>query len=368
MSPKKITPEKPAEEVTPSPAKSSIQWSVILSWGATALVVLVLLLVLFNGLPFSNQNEAPVVDENPTAVALPLPTLQATDAASVLDVDRAANIDTTVPDGVRQSITKYTIEAGDTIFGIAKQFDLKPESILWANYDYFYDDPTTALTIGAVLTIPPTDGILYTWKEGDDLAKIADKYDTSATEIVSWPSNHLDISDPVIQPDAYVMIPGGTRELKSWIQTVAYAPRSGATRVVSGPGGCQAPSSGYIGSTGFIWPTGSTYISGFDFTSYHLGIDIAAAEGTPVAASDSGTVVYAGWNDTGYGYMVMIDHNNGYATLYGHLSVVSVTCGSNVLQGSIIGLAGSTGNSTGAHLHFEVRLNGTFVNPHYVLP
>jgi len=368
VSQKKTTPEKPVEEVSPSKAKRNIQWPEILSWGATVVVVAVLLLVLFNKLQLPGEVEASPVDENPTAMAFPLPTLQATSSANVIDVDRAANIDTTIPEGVRQSIIKYTIQEGDTIFGISKEFGLKPESILWANYDYFYDDPTTALTIGAVLTIPPTDGILYTWKEGDDLAKIADKYDVSETSIVSWPSNHLDITDPTIQKDAFVMIPGGTRELKSWIQTVAYAPRSGATRVVSGPGGCEAPSSGYVGSTGFIWPTGSNYISGFDFTSYHLGVDIAAALGTPVMASDSGTVVYSGWNDTGYGYMVMIDHNNGYATLYGHLSSVSVACGSNVLQGSIIGLAGSTGNSTGAHLHFEVRLNGAFVNPHYVLP
>lgn len=367
MSSKKSTPEKPAEEVKASP-KKNIQWSVVASWGATALVVLILLFVLLKVGPFADQAEAAAVEENPTAVALPLPTLQATNADNVVDVGRAANLDTTIPDGVRQSIIKYTIEEGDTIFGIAKKFNLKPESILWANYDYFNDDPTTALSIGAVLTIPPTDGILYTWKEGDDLAKVADKYDASETQIVSWPSNHLDITDPVVQPDSFVMIPGGSRELKSWIQTVAYAPRSGATRVVAGPGGCQAPSTGPVGSTGFIWPTGTNVISGFDFTSYHLGIDIAATEGTPVMASDSGTVVYAGWNDSGYGYMVMIDHNNGYSTLYGHLSVVSVACGSNVFQGSVIGLSGATGHAYGAHLHFEVRLNGSFVNPHYVLP
>jgi LysM repeat protein len=313
---KKTASEKPAEEVKPS-TKKNFPWSVIISWGATGLVVAVLLLVLFNKLPFGSQGAAAAVEENPTAESFPLPTLEATSAANSLDVNRTANVDTTIPEGVRQSIIKYKIEEGDTIFGLAKKFNLKPESILWANYDYFYDDPTTALTIGAELTIPPTDGILYTWKSGDDLAKIAEKFYASETQIISWPSNHLDITDPVIQPDSFVMIPGGTREMKPWIQTIAYAPRSGATRVIAGPGGCQAPSSGYIGSGGFIWPVANHFLSGFDFSNAHLGIDIAAAEGTPVSAADSGTVVYAGWNDSGYGYMVMIDHNNGYSTLYG---------------------------------------------------
>lgn len=367
MSSKKITPEKPAEEVKPTP-KKSFQWPVAVSWGATALVVIVLLLVLFKGIPFFKPEETVVAEANPTTVSIALPILQSTTFASVIDVSRQANLDTLIPDGIRQSIIKYTIEEGDSIFGLAKKFNLNPYTILWANYKYFNDDPTTILRIGALLTIPPTDGILYTWKEGDDLVKIADKYDASKTQIVSWPSNHLDITDPVISPDSFVMIPGGTREMKSWIPTIAYAPRSGATRVIAGPGGCQAPSTGLFGSGGFIWPTGNHFLSGFDFSSAHLGIDIAAAQGTPIYAADSGTVVYAGWNDTGYGNMVMIDHNNGYSTLYGHLSAIYVTCGSNVMQGSGIGLAGSTGRSTGAHVHFEVRLNGAFVNPWYVLP
>jgi Membrane proteins related to metalloendopeptidases len=164
------------------------------------------------------------------------------------------------------------------------------------------------------------------------------------------------------------MVPGGSRPLQSWIQVVAYSPKSGVTRVIAGPGGCQVPDGGPVGSTGFIWPSANHYLSGYDFTSYHKGIDIAANTGDPVWASDNGTVVYAGYNDTGYGYMVMIDHNNGYATLYGHLSAVMVSCGSFIYQGTPIGLAGATGNTTGPHLHFEVRLNGGFINPWYVLP
>ena len=88
----------------------------------------------------------------------------------------------------------------------------------------------------------------------------------------------------------------------------------------------------------------------------------------PVVASDSGVVVYAGWDTTGYGNVIMIDHGNGYATLYAHLSALNVGHCASVSQGQVIGAIGSTGNSSGPHLHFEVRLNGGFVNPWDVLP
>jgi murein DD-endopeptidase MepM/ murein hydrolase activator NlpD len=127
---------------------------------------------------------------------------------------------------------------------------------------------------------------------------------------------------------------------------------------------CDGP----IGTGGFIWPTGNHYLSGYDFSSSHLAIDIAAGLGAPVYASDSGVVVTAGWNSSGYGYVIMIDHGNGYSTVYGHLSQYNVSLCQGVTQGQLIGLAGSTGNSTGAHLHFEIRLNGGYVNPWSVLP
>ncbi|MBP8997995.1 MAG: M23 family metallopeptidase, partial [Anaerolineaceae bacterium] len=123
----------------------------------------------------------------------------------------------------------------------------------------------------------------------------------------------------------------------------------------------------YIGSGSFMWPTPTRGLSGFDFSSYHLAIDISAMTGDPVYASDYGTVVYAGWNSSGYGNLVVIDHGNGYETLYAHLSQVYVSCGQGVAQGAVIAAAGDTGRSYGSHLHFEVRLNGGFVNPWSVL-
>ncbi|MCI5911718.1 MAG: peptidoglycan DD-metalloendopeptidase family protein [Oscillospiraceae bacterium] len=118
------------------------------------------------------------------------------------------------------------------------------------------------------------------------------------------------------------------------------------------------------GTGQFMWPVNGGYLSdGFMQGRVHKGIDIAANEGTEIYASDQGTVVASGWNSGGYGYMVMIDHGNGYYTLYGHCSSLTVHTGDTVLKGSLIARVGSTGDSTGNHLHFEVRYGGVCYNP-----
>ena len=128
-------------------------------------------------------------------------------------------------------------------------------------------------------------------------------------------------------------------------------------------GGGSGGSAGAVGSTNFIWPVSCTYITscvGYRFHpvsnlwKYHSGMDIGCAYGDTVSASDTGTVSLAGWNG-GYGNCVMINHNNGYYTLYGHLSSIAVSVGDNVSQGQTVGYVGSTGVSTGPHLHFEIR-------------
>jgi hypothetical protein len=368
VSSKKSAPEATVSDVKIQ-EKKKFPWPTVLSWGVTGSVIVVLLLVLFQKLPFF-QGTSEVLDTTPTPLSVSLPPIADPESASLVSLTRVTRLDTIIPDGARQSVVSYTTVAGDSIFSIAKQFGLDPASVLWANYDYFGDNPDTVLSIGVQLTIPPTDGILYTWKEGDNLDRIADKYFADKLKIISWPSNNLDITNPVFTPGSYVMIPDGYRALQSWVQELEYTPRSGVTKTISGPGGC-AITGGYgaVGSGAFVWPSGSgASLSGWDFSSLHKGVDIADLTGDPIWAADNGTVVYAGWNDSGYGYMVMIDHNNGYQTLYAHLSSIFVTCGMNVSQGTTIGLAGESGNAFGAHLHFEIRDNGSFVNPWYVLP
>jgi murein DD-endopeptidase MepM/ murein hydrolase activator NlpD len=125
---------------------------------------------------------------------------------------------------------------------------------------------------------------------------------------------------------------------------------------------------GPVGTGEFIWPSQFQALSGTDFMEGHPGIDLSTPKGTPVYAADSGLVIFAGWTGLGYGNTVLIDHGNGYQTLYGHLSQISTVCGSVVDKAELIGLAGDTGNSTGAHLHFEVRVPGGYLNPLKVLP
>jgi murein DD-endopeptidase MepM/ murein hydrolase activator NlpD len=119
----------------------------------------------------------------------------------------------------------------------------------------------------------------------------------------------------------------------------------------------------------FIWPSPFQALSGGDFKEGHPGIDLNAPEGSPVYAADTGLVLFAGWTgELGYGNAILIDHGNGFQTLYGHLSQVSMYCGAKVEKGTLIGLSGDTGNSTGPHLHFEVRVPGGYLNPLKVLP
>ena len=114
----------------------------------------------------------------------------------------------------------------------------------------------------------------------------------------------------------------------------------------------------------FVWPTTDHSISGNTFdASVHPGVDIGGQEGNPIYATDSGVIVYAGWSNYGYGNLIVIDHGTGWQSAYGHLSAVAVTCGQSVYQGGYIGAMGTTGNSTGPHLHFELAINGAKVNP-----
>jgi len=125
-----------------------------------------------------------------------------------------------------------------------------------------------------------------------------------------------------------------------------------------------------IGSGVFIWPAVSHFLAGFDYDpgANHFGIDLEGEEGDAVVAADNGVVVYAGWNNWGYGYMVVINHGNGWQTLYAHLNVIYVSCGQSIEQGTALGAIGATGNATGAHLHFEMMYQGTKVDPHNYIP
>jgi murein DD-endopeptidase MepM/ murein hydrolase activator NlpD len=295
-----------------------------------------------------------------------------------MNVFPQANPFTAVPSQERRGVISYTVQAGDTLFGIAAQFGLRPESVLWANYDTLQDNPHL-LQPGMELALPPVNGIVYTTKDGDTVESIAEEFKVTpdAIYVDGFDWNHL---KPGAQPESGVelIIPGGSRDFKAWaISAAENAPQPAANTNSSGvpiartsnAGFCQnAPVGSVVGSGTFIWPAPKHWLSGNPYTAWHPGIDIAARLGDPIVAADSGVVVYAGWSNVGYGNLVVIDHGNGWQTWYAHNSEIVVTCGEAVYQGTQISLAGSTGRSTGPHLHFETRFNGTLPNPFNVLP
>ncbi len=274
---------------------------------------------------------------------------------------RLVKMSTILPTQPRLEISQYEVQTGDSVFEIAKKFNLNPETILWGNY-YVLADDVHRLQPGQVLNILPVDGVYYEWHAGDGLNGVADFYGVSVDDILDWTSNDLDrntigdFANPNIAPGTWLVIPGGAREFISWS-----APRitrdDPAVAKTFGPGFCGEIMEGPVGNGTFVWPSVERYLSGYDYSpeTNHHGIDIAGSTGYALFAVDAGVVVYAGWNDWGYGNTVVIDHGNGWQSLYAHMDSMNVACGSFVYQGDVIGALGNTGNSSGAHLHFELR-------------
>jgi hypothetical protein len=306
-----------------------------------------------------------------TAVTLPegvsTPVFSAGGQASGLMRAAELNITQVAPVEVRYEVTKYTVEAGDTIFGIADKFGLKPETVLWSNR-YVIGDIPDGLSIGVELFILPMDGVYHRWSEGEGLNGVASFYGVSPDVIVDYPGNNLDravvgdFASPNIPPGTMLVVPGGERPTVAWI-IPRDSPASGNSYL--GPGACGGILYGNVGTGTFTYPTSEKWLSGYDYNPpVHNGLDFAGRSGFPIYASDSGVIVYSGWSDRGYGNLIVVDHDRGWQSFYAHLlDGTMLPCGSNVQKGQLIGSMGSTGKSTGPHLHFELRLNGYPVNP-----
>jgi LysM repeat protein len=251
------------------------------------------------------------------------------------------------------SLVTYTVQANDTPIGIALEFEIEPETLLGGNA--FLSEEASALHTGDILTILSVDGVLHDVRDGDTLEKLANQYGVSAEEIIAYKPNNLEFPYR-LYPETQIMVPGGTREV--WFWTAPQAPSRASTSDSTGSGIASL-----VQGTGtFIWPIGYRRITQAYWYG-HPAIDIGVPDGTPLYASDTGTVTWAGWNVYGYGNLIVINHGNGYETYYGHLSGINVYPGQVVNQGQHIGATGNTGRSSGPHLHLEIRYYNSMLQP-----
>ena len=245
----------------------------------------------------------------------------------------------------RTDVEIYFVQGGDTASGIAENFGISTSTLLWAN-DLSY---WSYIRPGDELKIPPISGVLHTVADGDTVAKVAKKYEADEDKIIAF--NKLADPDDLVVGEN-IMVPEGRK--RTAVPTPSYSSGSYAS----------APSSGSIGSYsggGWYWPTDWRVITQY-YGWRHNGLDIDGNYNTNNYAAKAGVVTYAGWLG-GYGLYCEIDHGSGITTRYGHFSSIAVGAGQYVDGGQYLGKTGTTGRSTGTHLHFEVRVNNRTRNP-----
>lgn len=258
----------------------------------------------------------------------------------------------------RQDIELYVVQQGDTLSTIAQQFGITLNTLLWANNLRV----TSTIGPGDELDILPVSGVTHDVKSGDTVAAIAQKYDADVDEIVAF--NRLASASDIVVNETLI-IPGGeiqvvTPTRTSTISSVISTP----TTTVTTPTTSTTPTAitGSVTGTGtMIWPTDLRIITQYYGWS-HTGIDIDCHYDNDNYAADDGIVQFVGWKG-GYGYTVEINHGNGLVTRYAHHASLYVTQGQSVTKGQAVGRCGTTGRSTGTHIHFEVIANGSFRNP-----
>lgn len=253
----------------------------------------------------------------------------------------------------RSDVTTYVVQGGDTIGGIANRFAITQKTILAAN------NLANANLIkpGQELLIPPITGVLHKVAKGDSIGSISQKYKVDSQEILDF--NRL--TDPSsISVDQLLTIPGA--EVPDVVPDVPAAqPQPPKRGIFAGPANVPSPAPPISGGK-LNWPTARRGINQY-FRYRHTGIDAECRMGDPLYAAREGTVSAVIYQRTSYGYHVIIDHGAGFQTLYGHASKIFVKPGQRVTKGQTIAMCGSTGYSTGTHVHFETRINGRPVNP-----
>lgn len=278
-----------------------------------------------------------------TVANRPLPVIQ---ESSLAPAPNPHTFQTTPP---THDFQIYLVERGDTPNIIANKFDISPETLLGGNP--WLSQESNQLRAGTELIILPIDGVLHTVAPGETVESIADLYQVPAADIIAYESNNLEFPYR-LQPETKILVPGAQIGQFYWT----------APKQVAGSGGQQWAVQG----TGtYVWPVTGRCVTNFYWYG-HPGLDVALSIGSPVVASDRGTVTWASWASGpyfDYGNLIVINHGNGYETLYAHLSSINVYAGQVVEQGQYIGASGNTGRSSGPHIHFEIRYNDFRDNP-----
>lgn len=269
------------------------------------------------------------------------------DGTGMATITHPGIAETKVTKRQRTEIVDYTVKPGDSISTIAEEFEISVNTILWENDLSSY----SVIRPGDILRILPVSGLTHKVVKGESLSSISTKYNTDEAEILSV-NRIADASRISIGEE--LVIPGAKKaSLPSYTPTT-YTGISAIKQIVTAD---ETP----VASNKMLWPTDGHIITQY-YSWKHTGLDIANKTGTPLYAADSGTVIYSGWS-TGYGNNVVVDHGGGKKTRYAHASELYVKVGDKVTKGQTIAAMGSTGWSTGPHIHFEVVINGKKLNP-----
>jgi len=289
-----------------------------------------------------------IAETNPEIDADLWQAAQASTSVFSFSAEDSTSTYTFISEKPRSEIIKYEVKTGDTVSSIAKRYGVSVDTILWENN---LESPSTKIKPGQILQVIPTTGVSHRVKKGETVYSIAEKYDVSAQVIVDWPYNTFANDETfALAVGQVLVVPDGVMLKKKPV-----VPRRYYAEVTTG--------AGQVTGTGqFVWPV-SGRLTQF-YQSWHRGIDIANKSMPGIVAIDDGMVLLVGWPDPwAFGNRVLIDHGNGYQSFYAHLSQISVKAGDRVSRGQVIGIMGSTGRSTGLHLHLEIKQNGVAVNP-----
>ena len=247
---------------------------------------------------------------------------------------------------------EHEVQDGETLQTISKKYNISLETVKFAN-----NLTANSVTKGQILKIPPVEGTLHNVAKGDTLEKLSRRYNVPIQTIVDF--NYID--SPYLLTEGQVLtIPDAQRP-----DTKKYYAGSNVYDISSYGVIPYAGDINQVGEGKFIWPLSGVLT--LLFGRYHPGLDIANNSGD-ILAADKGTVVRSGWWEGGYGNAVQVDHGNGYVSTYAHMSSIAVSVGDEVERGVKLGVVGSTGRSTGPHVHFTIQLEGKYIDPLSVLP